>query len=355
MEKLQEKFLKLVLKTKDIEVGSELEGRSMIERKLRSKRVLVVLDDVDDVKQLEELAGAHDWFGEGSRIIITTRDEHLLSTRYADEVYEVSLLSHDEAIELLRRHAYRKDKPVEDYEMLSEEVLSYAGGLPLALEVLGSFLYDKNKDEWKCALARLKDIPDVEVTKRLKLSYDGLTAIEKVLFLDIACCFRGEYKDKAMKVLDACDLHPGIGIKVLVQKSLIKVDSDGNFEMHDLIEEMAHYIVRGEHPKNPEKHSRIWTWKDLKYLCDMGADAPPMETEVLLYSHPRLSHVVANMKKLRWIRLCDYPASSFPSNFQPKELGYLELKRSQQKELWHGYKVDEYCCCFTNQCNKTVK
>ncbi|KAJ0545084.1 putative TIR domain, P-loop containing nucleoside triphosphate hydrolase [Helianthus annuus] len=337
LEKLQEKILSIVLKTKDIVVGSELEGRSMIERKLRSKRVLVVLDDVDDVKQLEKLAGAHDWFGEGSRIIITTRDEHLL-TRHADEVYEVSLLSHDEAMELFRRHAYRKDKPIEDYEMLSEEVVSYAGGLPLALEVLCSFLYDKNKDEWKCALARLKDIPDDEVIKRLKISYDGLTAAEKVLFLDIACCFKGGYKDVAMEVLDACDLHPGIGITVLVQKSLIKVNSDDEFEMHDLIEEMAHCIVRGEHPNNPEKHTRILKKEDLAYLCDLGADPPPMETEVLLYSLPCLSNVVAKMKKLRWIRLYHYPASSFPSNFQPKELGYLELYGSQQKELWHGYK-----------------
>ncbi|MFS7959091.1 putative leucine-rich repeat domain superfamily [Helianthus anomalus] len=143
-----------------------------------------------------------------------------------------------------------------------------------------------------------------------------------------------------MKVLDACDLHPGIGIKVLVQKSLIKVDSDGDFEMHDLIEEMAHYIVRGEHTKSPEKHSRILKKEDLAYLCDLGADAPPMETEVLRYGYLDLdlSHVVANMKKLRWIRLFDYGASSFPSNFQPKELGYLELQFSRQKELWHGYK-----------------
>ncbi|KAL9993692.1 putative TIR domain, P-loop containing nucleoside triphosphate hydrolase [Helianthus debilis subsp. tardiflorus] len=317
MEKLQEKFLSLVLKAKDVVVGSELEGRSMIERKLRSKRVLVVLDDVDNVKQLEELAGAHDWFGEGSRIIITTRDEHLLSTRYADEVYEVSLLSHDEAMELFSRHAFQNYEPIEDYEMLSEE----------------------------CALARLKDIPDDEVTKRLKISYDGLKTNEKELFLDVACCCRGENKDYAIMVFDACDLHPGIGIKVLVQKSLIKVDSYGCFEIHDLIEEMAHNIVRGEHPKNPEKHSRIWNWKDFKYLCDMGADAPPMETEVLALrtttsQHPglSLSDVVANMKKLRWICLYGYSASSFPSNFQPKELGYLELRYSLQKELWHGYK-----------------
>ncbi|KAJ0552059.1 putative leucine-rich repeat domain superfamily [Helianthus annuus] len=113
--------------------------------------------------------------------------------------------------------------------------------------------------------------------------------------------------------------------------------------MHDLVEEMAHYIVRGAHPNHPEKHSRIWKREDIAYLCDMGVDAPPMETEALVFNRSifdvvGLSDVVANMKKLRWIRFDNYLTSSFPSNFQPRELGYLELKESLQKELWHGYK-----------------
>ncbi|MFS7959025.1 putative leucine-rich repeat domain superfamily [Helianthus anomalus] len=118
--------------------------------------------------------------------------------------------------------------------------------------------------------------------------------------------------------------------------------------MHDLVEEMAHYIVRGAHPNHPEKHSRIWKREDIAYLCDMGADALPMETEVLAFrcfyedsdlsDAVGVSDVVANMKKLRWIHFDKYPGSSFPSNFQPRELGCLELYRSQQKELWHGYK-----------------
>ncbi|XP_021976170.1 TMV resistance protein N-like [Helianthus annuus] len=279
LTKLQEKFLSLVLKA-DVKVGSEIEGRSMIERRLRNKNVLVVLDDVDDLKQLEALAGSHAWFGKGSRIIITTRDEHLL-TRHADMIYEVSLLSDDEAMELFNKHAYREDEPIEDYEMLSKDVVSYADGLPLALEILGSFLYDKNKDEWKSALAKLKCIPNVKVAERLKISYDGLSydGLEpdhQKLFLDIACFWRREKMDEAMKVLDACNLHPCIGVKVLIQKSLIKVDSYGRFDMHDFVEEMAHYIVRGAHPNHPEKHSRIWKREDIAYLCDIGADAVPM-------------------------------------------------------------------------------
>ncbi|KAJ0545037.1 putative TIR domain, P-loop containing nucleoside triphosphate hydrolase [Helianthus annuus] len=347
LTKLQEKFLSLVLKTKDVMVGSEIEGRSMIKRRLCHKRVLVVLDDVDDHEQLEALAGSHDWFGEGSRIIITTRDKHLLSSRAHTNIYEVSLLSRDEAIKLFSRHAYHKEKPVDDYESLSQGVVSYAGGLPLALKVLGSFLYDKDKDEWKSTLAKLKCIPNVKVTERLKISYDGLEPDHQKLFLDIACFLRRRKMDEAMMVLDACNLHPGIGVKVLIQKSLIKV-SDGRFDMHDLVEEMAHYIVRGAHPNHPEKHSRIWKMEDIAYLCDMGADAVPMETEVLTfrcsYGDPGLSDavglsdVVANMKKLRWIYFDKYPASSFPSNFQPRELRCLELSESKQKEVWHGYK-----------------
>ncbi|MFS7959099.1 putative TIR domain, P-loop containing nucleoside triphosphate hydrolase [Helianthus anomalus] len=342
LTKLQEKYLSLVLKTKDVVVGSEIEGRRMIKRTLCNKRVLVVLDDVDDLEQLEALAGSHDWFGEGSRIIITTRDKNVLSVK-THTIYDMSLLSDDEAITLLSRHAFHKEKPVEDYQTLSRGVVSYAGGLPLALKVLGSFLHDKDKDEWKSTMAKLKCIPEDKVTKRLKISYDGLEPYQQKLFLDIACCFRRQDKDKAMMVLDACSFHPGIGVKVLEQKSLIKVTKEGRFEMHDLIEEMAHYIVRGEHPKNPEKHSRIWDGKDIAYLCDIRTDARPMDTEVLALRtttshHPGVSDVIANMKKLRLICLDGYPASSFPSNFQPTELGCLQLDNSQQKELWHGYK-----------------
>ncbi|KAL6316578.1 hypothetical protein AAG906_018833 [Vitis piasezkii] len=50
----------------------------MIKDRLCFKKVLLVLDDVDDLNQLEALAGDHNWFGLGSRIIVTTRDKHLL-------------------------------------------------------------------------------------------------------------------------------------------------------------------------------------------------------------------------------------------------------------------------------------
>ncbi|KAK9074330.1 hypothetical protein SSX86_006928 [Deinandra increscens subsp. villosa] len=339
LKSLQEKLLSTILNNK-LELSSEIEGKSMIKIRLCNKSILVVFDDVDDLEQLEALAGSHDWFGEGSRIIITTRNKHLLS-RKTDDVYEVRLLTDDEAIKLFHKHAYRKDKPVEDYERLSLDVVSYAGGLPLALEILGSFLYDKDKDEWMSALAKLERIPHSKVTERLKISYDGLEQDEKGLFLDIACFMRRWEIDDAMRVLDACSFHPGIGVKVLVQKSLIRL-SHGCFDMHDLVEEMAHYIVREKNPNHPEKHTRIWQEKD---VIDISLMSPKtlmennhIEVVALESSDPRLPDVIANMKTLRWIYWNKYPASSFPINFQPTKIGCIMLREGRQKQLWKGCK-----------------
>ena len=54
------------------------EGAKVMEGVLSSKRVLLLLDDVDNGLQLEKLARRCNWFGPGSRIIITTRKESLL-------------------------------------------------------------------------------------------------------------------------------------------------------------------------------------------------------------------------------------------------------------------------------------
>ncbi|KAL8252444.1 hypothetical protein R6Q59_036137 [Mikania micrantha] len=344
----------------------------MMKSMLCRRKVLVILDDVDKLGQLEALAGKHNWFGSGSRIIITTRDQHLLRTHKVDHVYPIRLLSNDEAIQLFKRHAYNKEDPIEDYEKLSLSVISYASGLPLALRFIGSFLYDKNKNEWISALDKLKEMPEPKVMDILKLSFDGLEAYQKELFLDIACFWRFQSPDNAMEIFEACGYHPEIGIKVLRQKTLITIvykELYGNvFDMHDLVEEMGHHIVRGEHPMNPRKHTRVWKREEIKEMCFEDATMENDKTEALRYSlspsegndlSSRFCKIVSNMKKLRWIdvtmydvksdewptflsnelqyiRWTGYIASPFPDTFHPLRLGVLILRETQQKELWKG-------------------
>ncbi|KAL7587806.1 hypothetical protein Lser_V15G37339 [Lactuca serriola] len=339
--KLQEKILS------EMNVNRVGGGLRLINNRFCHKKVLIVLDDVDQLDQLKALAGSHDWFGEGSRILITTRDVHVLIAHKVDVIHNISLLNNDEAMKLFHKHAHRDQRPLEDYELLSKEVVSYAGGLPLALTVIGSFLCDKNIHEWKSALARLKDIPNDDIVGKLKISFDGLTKVEKDLFLDIACFFRWEKKDRAMEILDACGFHPVIGVKVLIQKALITVSEYGEFDMHDLVQEMGHYIVRVEHPKNPEKRSRVWEDEDVRKISAMDATTELDKIEAikacydsLLLKDQNITPIVANMKNLRYIEweLGD-PANPLSNNFPPRELCCLILSRALQKQLWDGCKL----------------
>ncbi|XP_076914659.1 disease resistance protein Roq1-like [Bidens hawaiensis] len=342
---LQEKILYDVLKQRKVEIRRVEEGEHLMKSRLCHKKVLIVLDDVDKLDQLNALAGSHDWFGEGSRIIITTRDNHLLNAHKVNVVHNVCLLNDDEGMEVFSKHALQNHPPIKHYELLSTYVVSYSKGLPLALKVLGSFLCDKDVNEWLSALARLKEIPDTDIVEKLKVSFDGLKSIEKELFLDISCFFRGVKKNIAIEILDACGFHPVIGVKVLIEKALITIQ-DGKFDMHDLVQEMGHYIVRGEHLKNPEKHSRVWNMKDVLNICRMDATTKMELDKIKAMQYTPHSYdplpchleVVANMKKLRWINWRAFHVSPLPTSFPPKELCCLMLSGFVQKRLWEGYK-----------------
>ncbi|KAJ9554475.1 hypothetical protein OSB04_018520, partial [Centaurea solstitialis] len=346
LQKLQSDILSHVSNQKP--VNRVVDGRRLIKDGFFRKKVLIILDDVDHLDQLEALAGSPNWFGEGSRIIITTRDEHLLKAHKVNHIYNISLLDANEGMKLFRKRAPQDGRPLEEYERLSKEVVSYAGGLPLALKVLGSFLCDKeDMSVWRSALARLKEIPESGILEKLKISYDGLQPIEKELFLDIACFFRRYYdQDEAMMILDACGFYPIIGVNVLIQKALITVSKDGTFDMHDLIQEMGHHIVREENPNNPELHSRVWQEEDIIKICSVDAGKENDRIQALKVwdflhndSPPNLPQVVGNMKKLRSFDTYRYGETSLPTEFQPTNLCYLGLVNSRVKQLWEGNKV----------------
>ena len=147
---------------------------------------------------------------------------------------------------------------------MSKEVLKYAAGLPLALKVLGSFLFGKSTNEWKSALKRLKEFPKTEILDVLKISYDGLEITEKQIFLHIACFFNHEGEDHVVEVLDSLGLHPDIGLRELRNKSLLKIDDEGTLWMHDLLEEMGKNIVRQECPNDCGNRSRLWNYEDIE-------------------------------------------------------------------------------------------
>ncbi|KAF5469697.1 hypothetical protein F2P56_013747 [Juglans regia] len=350
---------------KSLMVDSIATGITTIKHRLHSKRVLLILDGVDHLNQLETLAGCHDWFGEGSRIIITTRDQHLLTTHGVDSTYKMRGLNHDDAFELFCWHAFKRNKPDDGYGEFVEQIIDYAGSLPLVLTVLGSDLYGKReKSEWESALDQYRKIPHQDIQKILQTSYDRLSENEKNVFLDIACFFNGQRLHGVIKILDSFDFYPNSCIPRLKEKCLISEDLDGRLQMHDLLRDMGREVVRKESP-NPGERSRLFFHKDVREVLeeDIGTE----RVEAIDIDFPEGDDIIhlspdafKNMKRLRLfrcvnahfsgelnclpnsIRVLDWPKcplQSMPSKFRGDKLSILHMPRSRIQEIRLEFKA----------------
>ena len=258
---LQEQLLSDVLKTKVV-IHSDEMGRSMIRERLYRKKLLIVLDDVNDYGPLE-LWGSSSWFGEGTVIIITIRDEDLLRMQQVYSIVRMNVMNPNESLELLSWHAFREAKPKEEYHFLAKRVVDYCGGLPLALEVIGSYLCERTKEEWNKVLLRLDNIPQNEFLDILKISFDGLrNQREKDLFLDICCFFVGTSRAYVSKILNACGVDPDSGIRVLIKRNLVKFKKNNKFGMHPLVRDMG---IREISRKQFVTNNRLWFDEDMNY------------------------------------------------------------------------------------------
>ncbi|KAL5845582.1 hypothetical protein ACOSQ3_009106 [Xanthoceras sorbifolium] len=369
LNNLQEKLLSEILEDRNQNVDAFTINR------LCRKKVLVVLDDVNNALHLNYLVGDRSWFGPGSRIIITSRDKQVLKNG-VDELYELKELNYHDAFQLFSFHAFKQSYPTEDYMALSNRVVSYTKGNPLSLKVLGCFLQGRSKKEWKSSLNKLKKCPNLDIQNMLRISYDGLDNQEKEIFLDITCFFKGEQRDHVIAILDGYGLSTEIGISVLIDKCLITV-IENKLLMHDLIQEMGHSIVLQESIKEPGERSRLWDPQDIYNLFKKNTGTNAVESISLDLSQINELHLNSDafmrMQRLRFLKVHSsrytkgnkendmvhlrqglellpdelrylhwhrYPLRSMPSKFKPENLVELKMHHSNVEHLWKG-----------NQCN----
>ncbi|XP_030933511.1 TMV resistance protein N-like isoform X2 [Quercus lobata] len=345
---LQEALYYEILGGRNLKVHGVFKRINVIMKMLHHKRILLILDDVDKLVQVENLLGKCDWFASGSRIIITTREEKLLSTfqencHLAYYNYMVKELDEHESCELFCQHAFKRNKPTEDYLELTHQFISYAKGLPLALKIIGADLYKRNIDCWKSALDKYKRIPNPDILQVLKISYDGLDQTQRDIFLDIACFLKGFYKHVVVDLLQSCKFYdPYYDIEKLIDKSLIVVVKDDKLSMHDLIQQMGLEIAQQESDKS-KKHKRLLCYEDAPEILigDMGSD----EIRGIRLCLPQPGNMqldLGKMKSLKYLKvhnvICEdlkslpnglrlldwnaFPLSSLPSTFEPKSSLY---------------------------------
>ncbi|XP_074341984.1 disease resistance protein RPV1-like isoform X2 [Apium graveolens] len=366
---LLQQLLMDLLRVKDYKARDVESALRKLKEILSYKKALVVLDDLDQLSYSEVLVRICKLFSCGSRVIITGRDANLLIQLKVQmskvDIYYVKHLNRPDSLELFSFHAFRKPTPPRNYEVLSKEFVTYAGGLPLALKVLGSSLCGRTDVPfWEAKLEKIRKFPVEDIQRILQMSYDELPdEAVKAIFLDIVFFFVGENKDEAVDVFKSCDFFPEIGIPILVEKCLLSIDKYNNrFWMHNLIQDMGWNVIREE-----SKHGKCGRlYLDQEEACQALQNQEVMDKiEGLIIDFSMSESKYCNAKifeRLRKLRLLKFvgvggirgslntsfqelrciswhncPLTRLPSSLRLQKLVWFDMPHSRFETLWTDF------------------
>ncbi|MCH81560.1 NBS-LRR resistance protein, partial [Trifolium medium] len=206
------------------------------------------------IRAVNAFCGSREWFGEGSKVIITTRDRKLLKEHGVDHIYKVKELDESESLELFNSKAFSQATSQEAFAELSRQVVSYSRGLPLALKELASVLYGRTISNWESVLYMLKMFPQEDVQRILEDSFNDLNDEEKQVFLDIAYFFIGKNQNDVLQTLNRSTQRIStLQISLLEDKSLLTIDENNMLQMHVLLQATARYIILREPSNKPDQ------------------------------------------------------------------------------------------------------
>ncbi|VVA91669.1 unnamed protein product [Arabis nemorensis] len=370
LKHLQKELLSSIL-CDDIRLWSVEAGCQEIKKRLGHQKVFLVLDGVDKVAQVHALAKEKNWFGPGSRIIITTRDMGLLNTCGVETVYEVKCLDDKDASQMFKQIAFEGGRlpPPDGFEQLSIRASRLAHGLPSAIQAYALFLRGRTMtpQEWEEALGALESSLDENIMEILKTSYEGLPKPHQNVFLHVACLFNGDALQRITSLLHGPIPHSSLWIRVLAEKSLIKISTNGSVIMHKSVEQMGREVIRDDMSlarkflRDPKEIRDALAFRDggeqtesmCLHTCEMTC-ALSMKASVVGRMHNLkflkvYKHVDYRESKLelipdqhllpRSLRLFHwdaFPLRTLPSGSDPCFLVELNLRHSDLETLWSG-------------------
>ncbi|CAM8883647.1 unnamed protein product [Rhodiola kirilowii] len=396
---------KLILDISGYEVGeiySASEGMAKIRDVIGPRRILLVLDDVEEMEHLGGLFDHPEWFCPGSKIIITTRNRQLQKIHLFQREFKVKELDEEESTKLFSLLVFDQTLPLKGYEEVSYKFVKYSGGLPLALNILGPLLRGEEDIEiWEDKLQTLEKYPNQRIHVVLKLSFDSLeNEDERNLFLHIAIFFVGRGEKYAFKILKACGVYTKAGFQNLTNKCLVSVGRHKMLKMlkmHRLVQEMGREIVRQESVNEPGLRSRLWDHKETLHMLQKNKGTTSVKALKLAFPAPTsvtfkenhiqpvssgiglasilsptpLRHVALNLesiqtdaftklenlnllelsyvqlkggyadfsKEIKWLHWRGCPLESIPEDLELYEMAVLDMQNSQLIKVWEDNKL----------------
>ncbi|KAJ7005091.1 disease resistance RPP13-like protein 1 isoform X1 [Populus alba x Populus x berolinensis] len=230
---------------------------------LQGNKFLLVLDDVwnEDYDEWDRFLTPLKFGAQGSKILVTTRNESVASVRRTVPTHYLKELTEDSCWSVFAKHAFRGENP-NDYEELLEigrEIVRKCKGLPLAAKTLGGLLRTKRDvEEWEKILeSNLWDLTKDNILPALRLSYHYLLPHLKQCFAYCAI-FPKDYsfrKDELVllwmaegflvcSVDDEMEKAGAMCFDDLLSRSFFQQSSayPSYFVMHDLMHDLATHV-----------------------------------------------------------------------------------------------------------------
>eukprot|EP01018_Ginkgo_biloba_P008705 Gb_07607 [translate_table: standard] len=262
LQEVQRKFLHNLLHY-GYQVLDVSQGQQIIKKRLSNIDAIIVLDNIEDKKQLDAIL-SEEVLLPGSTVIVTSRDSSIFKHCTNLLKYEMSGLNLSQSKELFCRHAFHSGVACAPFENLVDKFVGMCKGVPLALEVCGGEVYSESYATWISYWKKISETMLVELKSILQVSYARLDETQKEIFLDIAIFFNGQNVHTIERIWEEKSENSfKYDLLILERKCMIKMEWE-SVTMHEAYRDLGKAIVDEECPTNPGCRSRLWRPKDVK-------------------------------------------------------------------------------------------
>ncbi|KAG8661224.1 hypothetical protein MANES_02G220660v8 [Manihot esculenta] len=171
----------------DFKLGAEsiaVRAARLSERIKKEEKILIILDDIWEAIKLDEIGIPYGTDHNGSKILMTSRNQSVLSEMGVQRDFRLEVLEHQEAWSLFEKKV--GDLNDSNLRPIAVEIAKRCAGLPILIVAVATALKNKQAFEWNDALEKLKIFDgrghEKRVYSALELSYNFLRDEEKSLF-----------------------------------------------------------------------------------------------------------------------------------------------------------------------------
>ena len=374
------RLIKEILKSAKVKIDENLgidQWQTSLRELLKDKKFLLVLDDVwnEDRNKWIELEDLLLGGCNGSKIIVTTRNDSVATIMGTTPTYNLDGLSQEDSLSLFVTLAFQEgeEKQYPNLLEIGKEIVEKCKGVPLAVKTLAGLLYSKlDECEWK--FIRDNEIWHLEqnegdILPALRLSYNQLPLHLKQCF---AYCslFPKDYEFFSIELIQFWMAHGALQshenkdledigdlyIKELLSRSFFQYVNEDlyccSFVMHDLMHDLALSVAQGECLTITKKSVIDEKVRHLSFVDNGQEFVTPLQKlsrvqTIIFQIELPLSLVEACISRFKYLRVLDLSESSF--EVLSSSVGALKLLRYLSLSCnWNLKKLPNSICKLYN-------